>query len=177
MLVEHGLRGVDHVGFTVPDLDEAIQFWTEVVGARLALRHGPYGSGPDTPRQFGRPADSSVAGIAMMRLGATNIELLQFDSPSASTQRPRPDEAGGHHIALYVDDLDGAVRAAVSAGIKVFGEPMPLPGPESGPGARFIFLQTPWGLIVELVSYPQGKAFHAEDPDLLHDPRKHTPAE
>jgi glyoxylase I family protein len=175
MMTAHGLHGLDHVGLTVPDLEEAIGFWTDVVGASLAFRHGPYGRHHDAVRQFGRPADSSVVGIAMMRLGATNIELLQFDSPSASDRRPRPDEAGGHHLALYVDDLDGAVQAAVDAGVTCFGEPMSLPGPESGPAARFVFLQAPWGLIVELVSYPNGKAFQTEQPELLHDPRTVPP--
>lgn len=170
-LSDQGARGIDHFGMTVPDLDEAVRFLVEFAGATELFRHGPYGSGPDTPRQFGRPADSSVVGIAMLRLGLTNLELLQFSSPSAGTRPPRPDEAGGHHLAVYVDDLDGAVEAARSAGVDVLGHPMLLPGPESGPGARFVFLRAPWGLILELVTYPNGKVAMAQQPGALHDPR------
>lgn len=167
MLTDSGHRGVDHIGFTVPNLDQAIDFFSGVLGARLAFRHGPYPGGTNTPRQFGRPSDSSVVEIAMLKLGSVNIELLQFDSPSASRTAPRPDEAGGHHIAFYVDDLDFAVKTAISNGIECFGTPMPLPGPESGPDARFVYLRAPWGLFVELVSYKSGK----RSPAALNDAR------
>jgi catechol 2,3-dioxygenase-like lactoylglutathione lyase family enzyme len=167
-----GVRGLDHVGLTVPDLDQAVRFCCDVLGATELFRHGPYPASPDAPRQFGRPADSWVVGIAMLRFGAGNLELLQIESPSASTAPPRPDDAGGHHLAVYVDDLDTAVEAARRSGVEVFGEPMPLPGPEAGEGARFVFLRAPWGLVLELVSYPAGKAFeqYAGSPG-LHDPR------
>jgi hypothetical protein len=46
----------------------------------------------------------------------------------------------------------------------VLGEPMPLPGPEAGRGARFVFALAPWGLALEFVSYPYGKAWQAADP-------------
>jgi catechol 2,3-dioxygenase-like lactoylglutathione lyase family enzyme len=170
-LTGHGLRGLDHVGLTVPDLDQAVAFFVDMVGARELFRHGPYGGGPDTPRQFGRPADSRVAGIAMLRLDDLNLELLQFHSPTASRTRPRPDEAGGHHLALYVDDLDGALETCRAAGLDILGSPMDLPGPESGPGARFVFVLAPWGLVVELVTYPQGKVWLHEHPGDLVDPR------
>lgn len=170
-LVPHGVRGPDHVGLTVPRLDEAVRFFVDLFGARELFRHGPYDGGPDTPRQFGRPADSRVLGIAMLRLGDLNLELLQFHSPGASSRRPRPDEAGGHHLALYVDDLDGALEACRRAGVEVLGSPMDLPGPESGPGARFVFVRAPWGLVLELVTYPDGKRWLHEHPGDLHDPR------
>jgi hypothetical protein len=37
--------------------------------------------------------------------------------------------------------------------------PNPLPGPESGEGNRFIYARTPWGLTVELISYPAAMAY------------------
>src|SRR5688572_30646612 len=35
----------------------------------------------------------------------------------------------------------------------------PLPGPEGGEGNRFIYARTPWGLTVELISYPAPMAY------------------
>ena len=37
-----GLTRVDHIGVTVPDLDEAHVFFTEVLGAEYLYRLGPY---------------------------------------------------------------------------------------------------------------------------------------
>lgn len=167
----HGARGVDHIGLTVPDLDQAVAFFVDVLGATAALRHGPYPSSPDAPTQFGRPENSAAVGIAMVRLGGLNVELLEFHSPSASNRRPRPDEAGGHHLALYVDDLEGTVESLRAAGLHVFGAPMALPGPESGPDARFIFFRAPWGLVLELVSYSGGKSYQQGSPEILNDAR------
>lgn len=161
------------MGLTVPDLEAAVAFMTEVLGAKVAFQHGPYAASSSNPRQFGRPADSSVVGIVMLTLGRTNVELLQFSSPTARTDSPKPDEAGACHIALYIDDLDGAVTTAAAAGLEVLGEAMHLPGPESGEGARFVFMRAPWGGLVELVSYPLGKEHMTRIPHVLQDLRSH----
>lgn len=168
-----GFRAVDHIGLTVPDLDQAIQFFVGVLGAKEFFRHGPYGpSGEQSRRQFDRHPDSVVEGIAMVRLGPMNIELLQYSSPDQRTDLPGTSDYGGHHIAFYVDDLDDSVTRLSSAGIEILGSKMPLPGPESGPDAWFIFFRTPWGLFLELVSYPSGKAYEQTTHRRLFDPRK-----
>jgi catechol 2,3-dioxygenase-like lactoylglutathione lyase family enzyme len=39
-----GLRGTEHIGFTVPDLDEAERFFVDVIGCQLVY------SGPSRTR-------------------------------------------------------------------------------------------------------------------------------
>jgi hypothetical protein len=107
----------------------------------------------------------------MVRCFNTNIELLQYSSPDQSTHWPSTSDFGGHHVAFYVDDLDTAVAQLHASGVNVLGKPMNLPGPESGPQARFIFFRTPWGLFLELVSYPMGKAYESTTDRRLYDPR------
>jgi len=70
---------------------------------------------------------------------------------------PRNSDVGGHHVALYVDDLDAAVAHLHAHGLRVFGEPTVSRGPSEG--QRWIYFLSPWGMQFELVSYPQGKAF------------------
>jgi len=166
------MRGVDHIGLSVPDLDQAVRFFVDVLGAEEFFRHGPYGpSGEQSRINFDRHPDSIVAGIAMVRLFDTNIELLEYSSPDQSTHWPSTSDFGGHHVAFYVDDLDIAVAQLHAASVNVLGDPMNLPGPESGPQARFIFFRTPWGLFLELVSYPMGKAYESTTDRRLFDPR------
>lgn len=174
-LRSHGLRAVDHVGLTVPDLDRAVRFLVDVVGATELFRHGPYEAGPNTASHFGRHPESRVVGIAMVRLGACNVELLQFEAPDEFRRWPSPSDWGGHHVAVYVDDLDGAVASLTEAGVEVLGAPMALPGPESGPAARFVFFRAPWGAFFELVSYPEGKRYESETSERLFDPRTLPP--
>ena len=168
-----GFRAIDHIGLSVPDLDQAIDFFVDVLGAEEFFRHGPYGpSGEQSRRQFDRHPDSIVEGIAMVRLGPMNIELLEYSAPDQRTEWPSTSDHGGHHVAFYVDDLDASVERLRAAGVRVLGDPMPLPGPESGPDGRFIFFRTPWGLFLELVSYPSGKAYESTTDRRLYDPRK-----
>jgi len=168
-----GLRAMDHVGLSVPDLDEAITFFTEVLGAEVAYRHGPYPAGGErTVRQFARHPESAVEGIAMLVLGPMNIELLQYSSPDQRTEWPRTSDFGGHHVAFYVDDIEAAVDALRARGVEVLGDPMSLNGPEAGEGARYIFFRAPWGLFLELTTYPAGKAYEAGTGPRLFDPRR-----
>ena len=170
-----GLRAVDHVGLVVPDLAEALALFVDVLGAVPVFEHGPYRGGADPQlqeRQFARHPRTEVEKIAMLRIGPLNVELLQFSAPDQRHEVPRTSDLGGHHLALYVDDLDVAVIHLREHGVRVLGEPMPLPGPESGPGARFVFALTSWGLALELVSYPNGKQYEATADGRLFDPRE-----
>jgi catechol 2,3-dioxygenase-like lactoylglutathione lyase family enzyme len=169
-----GLRAVDHVGFSVPDLEEAVSFFVDVLGAEELLRHGPRPPNPEVAvRQFARHPESTVDGISMLRLGPLNIELIQYSSPDQRHEWPRTSDHGGHHLALYVDDLDVATADLRAMGVEVLGEPMQMNGPESGPDARFIYFRAPWGLFCELVSYPVGKKYEADTQRRLFDPRQY----
>jgi catechol 2,3-dioxygenase-like lactoylglutathione lyase family enzyme len=158
-----GLRRGDHIGLVVPDLEAAIAFFERVLGGRCILRHGPYRGVPGEPdmqvRQFARHPGTEVEGIAVVHVADVVLELLEFSAPDQRQEPPRTSDAGGHHVAFYVDDLDAAVEHLRASEARVLGSPMPLPGPEAGRQARFVFALTPWGLALEFVSYPHGKAW------------------
>lgn len=170
-----GLRHGDHVGLVVPELEAAIAFFERVLGGRCVLRHGPYRGVSDDPemqvRQFARHARTEVDGIAIVHVADVVLELLQFSAPDQRHEPPRTSDAGGHHVAFYVDDLGAAVEHLRANGVRVLGSPMPLPGPESGEQARFVFALAPWGLALEFVSYPHGKAYQRQGaPPAASDP-------
>lgn len=170
-----GLRGLDHIGLTVPDLDQAVAYFRDVLGAVEVLRHPGYAPRPESNRRnFDRDERVEVVGIVVLRLGGTNLELLQYRSPHADPagdRHPGTSDRGGHHIAFYVDDLDAACASLRASGIEVLGDPLPFAGPEAGEGARFVYTRAPWGLFVELVSYPAGKAYEASGGERLAPPR------
>ena len=45
-----GLRGAEHLGITVPDLDEAERFLVDVLGAELIYSLGPFVRDDASPR-------------------------------------------------------------------------------------------------------------------------------
>ena len=64
-----GVQHVDHVAFTVPDLDDAVRFFVQGFGAEELYRSE---RGPDAefmPRNFAVPSDASLR-LAMLRMPA-----------------------------------------------------------------------------------------------------------
>jgi catechol 2,3-dioxygenase-like lactoylglutathione lyase family enzyme len=158
-----GLRGVEHVGITVPDIEQATAFFVDVLGCELIYEREP--PGDDSPRErLGVPAGSRIQAVSFLRCAnAANIELFEFYSPEQREEFPRPSDVGIQHLALYVEDLDAAVehlrRHHHHHGVNLMSGPNALPGPEAGEGNRFIYARTPWGLTLELISYPAPMAY------------------
>ena len=73
-----GLQYVDHVAFTVPDLDDATRLFTVLLGAEELYESS---RGPDAavmPEHFGVPADAHLK-LRMLRLPPNlNVELFQW---------------------------------------------------------------------------------------------------
>jgi catechol 2,3-dioxygenase-like lactoylglutathione lyase family enzyme len=154
-----GLRGVDHVGITVPDMEQATAFFVDVLGCELLYEREPPGDDPPRDR-LGVPAGTRIQAVRFLRCAnGANIELFEFASPDQREDFPRPSDVGIQHLALYVDDLDAAAEHLRRHGVKLMSGPNPLPGPEAGEGNQFIYARTPWGLTVELISYPAPMAY------------------
>jgi Lactoylglutathione lyase and related lyases len=166
-----GLRGGDHLGFTVPDLDEAERFLVDVLGATPVYVLGAKRSDDDDwmTVQLGVHPRTVIREIRFYRLGAgLNLEVFQYDTADGQAGPPRNSDVGGHHLALYVDDLDAAVAHLRAHGVEVMGDPVASAGASAG--QRWIYFRAPWGMQFELVSYPGGKAYEADAPVRLWHP-------
>jgi glyoxylase I family protein len=163
-----GLTRVDHIGFTVPDLAQARTFLVDVLGCEYLYALGPF-EHPDTdwmaehlnvhPRTVMRRNE-------FFRLGDQVIfEVFSYEAPEHATTPPRNSDVGGHHVALYVEDLDAAVAHLHAHDVRVLGEPTASSGAHEG--QRWVYFLSPWGMQFELVSYPHGKAWH-------HHPERFT---
>jgi len=157
-----GLRRLDHIGVTVPDLEEATRFFVEVVGCEYLYSLGPFQDDGDwMSEHLGVHPRATVPENRFFRCGGQAVfEVFQYTAPDQRTTVPRNSDVGGHHIALYVDDLDSAVDYLRSQGVTVLGDPTASKGPNEG--QRWVYFLAPWGLQLELVSYPNGRAFDRE---------------
>lgn len=154
-----GLRRLDHVGFTVPDLEEASRFLEDVLGCEYLYSMGPFASEGDWMASHLNVHPRAVMReLRFFRCGRQAVfEVFQYSAPDQNEVLPKNSDHGGHHVALYVDDLDSAVDYLRSKEVTVLGEPTASEGP--GEGNRWIYFLAPWGMQFELVSYPNGKAF------------------
>jgi len=156
-----GLTGLDHVGFTVPDLEEARRFLVDVLGCEYLYSLGPFerDGGWMTSHMNVHP-EAHMERLHFFRCGDRAVfEVFHYTAPDQRTTQPRNSDVGGHHVALYVDDIDAAVAYLHANGVTVLGEPTASTGPSEG--QRWVYFLSPWGMQFELVSYPDGKAFTA----------------
>ena len=154
-----GLRRLDHVGFTVPDLDEATRFLVDVLGCEYLYSLGPFADDGDwMSEHLGVHPRATVPENRFFRCGEQAVfEVFAYTAPEQRLVGPRNSDVGGHHVALYVDDLDAGLAHLRAEGVTVLGEPTASSGPHEG--QRWVYFLAPWGMQFELVSYPHGKAY------------------
>lgn len=155
-----GLRGTDHIGFTVPDLDEAVDFFVNVIGCEVIYSLGRIGADDDWMKTHLNVHPRAV--MTRQRFlrcnNGANFEIFEFESPDQNRTPPKNSDIGGHHIAFYVDDFDAAHDYLASRGVRMLGEPtVRTAGPTAGQTWQYFL--TPWGMQLELCSYPNGKGY------------------
>lgn len=153
------VRGIDHIGITVPDIEQATLFFEHAFDARV-LYHSvtPNSENIDhdaqehTLRLFPGTRIRAIRMLAMPH--GPGVELFEMHGPEQG-HPARASDFGLQHFAVYVDDLSKAISSFTAAGGEMFTEPKPLTFPdERGEGNAFCYGQTPWGSIVELISWP-----------------------
>jgi catechol 2,3-dioxygenase-like lactoylglutathione lyase family enzyme len=168
-------RSIDHVGYTVPDIEQAVEFFTEVLGGELVFYAGPFSDPDGDWMTTNLDVDRRTRlRLAMVRMGAdTNVELFQYEAVDQNTVMPKNSDHGGRHIAIYVDDIAAAVEYLRGVeGVSVLGKPTLNEPPSPNAGSTFVYFRSPWGMYFELLSAPDG-----QDYESMTDKRlKPTPA-
>jgi catechol 2,3-dioxygenase-like lactoylglutathione lyase family enzyme len=147
------VRDVDHIGITVSDMERAISFFRDVLGAQVT-----------TPYAYDDPAIARAIGFERVRnvicqaqLNGKRFELLQYLTPEG---RPagasRPCDSGHMHLALEVEDIDAVAERMRSAGFEPAG---PVQRGLGGAGLSAIYCYGFDGLVIELIDY------HRDRPD------------
>lgn len=151
MAEDAGVIAVDHTGFSVASLEEAIQFWTEAMGFDLA-RRGEMGG--EFLREATGVADPRCRMALVTAPNGYPIELLEYSTGPTLGQTPRSAGAiGAAHIAFTVTDINKAISRIQKAGWAVKGSPQPIPaGPRCGTIVAYV--SGPDGITIELMQPP-----------------------
>jgi catechol 2,3-dioxygenase-like lactoylglutathione lyase family enzyme len=160
-----GMRGMEHIGFTVPNLDEACDFFEKILGAKTLYTAATDFRVDDSDwmqEHLRVHPRSVIKEFRYMRVGnGTNLEVFEYSSPDQNDTPPKNSDIGGHHFAFYVDDMDAAIAFLKENNVEVLGEPTSY---EEGPniGLTWCYFMAPWGLQLEIVSAPKGTDFDNE---------------
>lgn len=166
-----GLRGTEHIGFTVPDLEEAHRFFVDIIGCDFVYSLGPFARDDEWMHDHLNVHPRSVMReLRFYRCAfGPNFEVFQWEPADGQLPPPRNSDIGGHHLAFYVDDLDGAASYLRERGVRLLGEP--TASSRASEGQRWLYFLAPWGMQFELVSFPNGKAYERDSTTRLWDPR------
>jgi catechol 2,3-dioxygenase-like lactoylglutathione lyase family enzyme len=165
-----GMRGTDHIGITVPDLKQAVDFFVNVIGCEAFYKLGPFKADNDwMEMHLNVNPKAEIPTMQLVRCGSgTNYEVFQWTSPDQKTTPPRNSDAGGHHLAFFVDDMAKAVAHLKKNNVKMFGDPTVM-GEGPSAGESWMYFLSPWGLQMELVTY-KGKAYEKDFKGKLWNP-------
>ena len=161
------IRGIEHIGITVADIEQAKQFFIDALGASVLYQLVPPEEaeknidGKTMQPLNGFPGEFNLTGLAMLRLAnGCNVELFQTQ-PVAKDHQANPSQPGINHFSLYVDDIHQTGEKLRAHGAKMFDGPSDCFAQEQGKGNQTWFCMTPFGLLIELFSLPDA---------LIYDP-------
>ncbi len=155
-----GLQRLDHIGFTVPDLPTAHDWLVNVLGCEYMYKLGPFRHEDSDwmEEHLNVHPRAVMQELHFFRLGGQAVfEVFQYAAPDQAGDLPRNSDIGGHHVALYVEDMDAAVAYLHEQGVTVLGDA--TLSRSASEGQRWVYFLAPWGMQFELVSYPDGKAY------------------
>ncbi|SOO25641.1 VOC family protein [Xanthomonas citri] len=139
---------VDHTGFAVSSLDDAVRFWTGALGFKLERQSE---MGGDFLYQVTGVDDPNVKTAIVRAPDGYAIELLQYSKGRQNGAVPNSAGAiGAAHLALTVNDIHAAIARVEAAGWKAKGSPLPIAG---GPrkGTLVAYVSGPDHITIELM--------------------------
>ncbi len=129
------LTEVDHVAIAVKDLDAAIQWYAETLGAQLDHREVIEHDGVEE---------------ALLKVADSYIQLLTPTRDDSTVARFLANKGEGiHHVGYRVADCATALNQAVEAGAKAI-DAQPRRG-SRGTTVAFLHPKTAFGTLIELV--------------------------
>jgi catechol 2,3-dioxygenase-like lactoylglutathione lyase family enzyme len=145
-----GILRMNHIGFTVRNLERASSFFRDVLG--FSISPTTRQNGPAVGKMVGVPG--AEVDIAFATHGGHTIELICYVAPQSSRDHDLVHcDIGYAHIAFEVDDIERVSKAAQAAGYQPFGEPQLVPaGPRKG--GWNVYARGPDGIVIELQQAP-----------------------
>ena len=148
------ISGINHVGFTVSDLDRSLKFYTEVLECTVAFQQEKKGG------YLGAIVGYPEADVRMAQVqppGSTaRIELFEYRDPRSAPRDLEPRNVGNAHICFVVDDLATMYERLLEHNVSTFSEPIEI---DTGvnTGGFGLYARDPDGITIELFQPPKSK--------------------
>ena len=134
---------IDHYGYVVPNLEQAVEFFTRVLGFELiSLDDQPLEFSDDRLARWYGVHPRATARFAFVRYGRATVEFTEWNTPDQNMAVPSNSDLGGRHFAIAVTDVDAAMAyLQAQPGVTVFEKSV----------WNFVYFTTPWGMTLQIV--------------------------
>lgn len=161
------IKGIDHIGINVPNIDTATIFLQKAFGAEViyesySKEKPPLQFQSDDAISLNSEPNATLYSCRMIKIGnGINIELFEI-YVDGQRESVKTSDLGIQHFAVYTDNISESLKKFESAGGKVLSPPKSLIFPsEAGEKNFFCYGVTPWGSSVEFITYPDGMPYEA----------------
>lgn len=134
-------EAVDHVGIAVPDLDQAITFYTETLGMRVVHEETNEGQGVREAMVEVTPGGTQLQLLAPLNEQSSIARFLDRSGP------------GVQQVAYRVKNVDEVSKALRDRGLRLLYD-NPRPG-TYGSRINFVHPKDAGGVLIELVEPPK----------------------
>ncbi|HEY0411015.1 MAG TPA: methylmalonyl-CoA epimerase [Candidatus Dormibacteraeota bacterium] len=138
------LQKIDHIGVAVPDIEAAIEAYTQLFGVGPSHREVVESDGVET---------------VMFEVGESRIELLGATGPDSKIAGFLAKRGGGvHHVAYGVEDVQGSLDTLAAQGMQLLDT-----RPRRGAGGKlvgFVHPKAVSGVLTELCQDDPAAAAH-----------------
>lgn len=149
-------RAFSHIGITVPNIEEAVKFYTEVMGWYVMMK----------PTEVIEESKSAIGKMCIDVFGegwgsfkiahlstsdSIGIELFEFSKNFKSQHEFNPYQTGIFHFCIKDPDIEGMVEKIIKAGGK---QRMPIREyyPNEKP-YKMVYCEDPFGNIIEIYTH------------------------
>jgi len=126
-MLQKNIVGIDHIALQLPDLDEGLRFFNELLGFKVKF-------------------ETVFEGQKIVMLQAGKIEIEMWEHREGTDAGAPAPANGVHHVAIGVKGLDDAMAHARSAGLDILADVY-----EPTRGIREAVVQGPGGTRIQFV--------------------------
>ncbi|MFK7731783.1 MAG: VOC family protein [Pseudomonadales bacterium] len=137
------ILGLHHAALAVPNIDEALAFYCDVIGFEIETE-AEVPSGIDVMSEALGVADSGFK-IRMLKKGYSHLELFEFVETEVVDELRPVNRTGITHIALATNDIEQDYQYLTQQGV-VFNAELFGAAPD-----RFAYGRDPFGNVIELI--------------------------
>jgi catechol 2,3-dioxygenase-like lactoylglutathione lyase family enzyme len=143
------IKGMNHVGISVSNLERSIEFYREMLGMELASPIIPFGG---SLFQQVMALENPQGRIGFLSNGSLQLELFEFSHPSPAPKDPNYSVAdrGISHFCVEVTDIEATYERLRAGGVRFHCPVLKFPG-----GIKATYGRDPDGNVFELLDKSQ----------------------